>query len=161
MLKEDNKTPAPTVYLFTDGACSGNPGRGGYGVILRSGKHEKELSGGFQKTTNNRMELMAVIMGLEALKKEGCSVNITTDSKYITEAINQGWIVGWEKRGWKKIKNPDLWQRFLRAYKKHRVTFQWIKGHAGHFENERCDELAVAAANGFSLQVDEGYLKGN
>lgn len=145
--------------MFTDGACSGNPGRGGYGVILRSGTHEKELSEGFLKTTNNRMELIAVIKGLEALKFEGSEVTITSDSKYVTEAINQGWIFNWEKKNWKKVKNADLWKRFLELYRKHHVTFKWIKGHDGHFENERCDELAVNALQGFDLKADTGYVK--
>src|SRR5437762_13759498 len=111
-MSENDSKDSKTIYLFTDGACSGNPGRGGYGVILRYGNHEKELSGGFLKTTNNRMELMAVIKGLEALKENGCNVIITSDSKYITEAIDQGWIFSWEKKAWKKVKNVDLSKRF-------------------------------------------------
>lgn len=158
MKKEKPQPEAKTIYMFTDGACSGNPGRGGYGVILRYGTHEKELSEGFSKTTNNRMELMAVIKGLEALKFDGSKVIITSDSKYITEAINQGWIFAWEKKNWKKVKNADLWKRFLESYRKHDVTFQWIRGHDGHFENERCDELAVAAIQGFDLKEDTGYV---
>jgi ribonuclease HI len=156
-MNDQQTDPQKTVYIFTDGACSGNPGRGGYGVILRYGNHEKELSGGFLRTTNNRMELMAIIKGLEALKADKCNVLITSDSKYVIEAFNQGWIYGWEKRGWKKVKNPDLWKRFLELYRKHKVTFQWIRGHAGHYENERCDELAVKAAQGPQLSIDSGY----
>ena len=148
-----------TIHLFTDGACSGNPGPGGYGLILRSGSHEKELSEGFSLTTNNRMELMAVIKGLEALKYNNSHVVVVSDSKYVVDAVKQGWLFGWEKKGWKNVKNPDLWQKFLQLYRKHKVTFKWIKGHAGHLENERCDELAVMASQQPRLQKDTGYIK--
>ena len=131
--------------LFTDGAAKGNPGPGGYGTILRSGAHEKELSGGFYHTTNNRMELMAVIVGLEALKSS-CQVRVVSDSKYVVDAFNARWIEGWKRRGWAKVKNPDLWKRLLKAMEPHRVQFEWIKGHNDHPENERCDRLAVAAS---------------
>lgn len=157
--KEERKAGEETIYLFTDGACSGNPGRGGYGAILRYGKHEKELSEGFVKTTNNRMELLAVIKGLETLKFDGCQVMITSDSKYVIEAINKGWLFDWEKKRWKKVKNPDLWKRFLEVYRKHQVTFQWVRGHAGHWENERCDQLAVSAYMSSHLKEDTGYTK--
>jgi ribonuclease HI len=133
------------VDLFTDGAAKGNPGPGGYGAILRSGAHEKELSGGFYHTTNNRMELMAVIVGIEALKS-GCSVRVVSDSKYVVDAFNARWIEGWKRRGWAKVKNPDLWKRLLKAMEPHQVRFEWIKGHNDHPENERCDRLAVAAS---------------
>lgn len=133
------------VDLFTDGAAKGNPGPGGYGAILRSGAHEKELSGGFYHTTNNRMELMAVIVGIEALKS-GCSVRVVSDSKYVVDAFNARWIDGWKRRGWAKVKNPDLWKRLLKAMEPHQVRFEWIKGHNEHPENERCDRLAVAAS---------------
>ena len=133
------------VDLFTDGAAKGNPGPGGYGTILRSGDHEKELSGGFYHTTNNRMELMAVIVGLEALKSS-CQVRVVSDSKYVVDAFNARWIEGWKRRGWAKVKNPDLWKRLLKAMEPHRVQFEWIKGHNDHPENERCDRLAVAAS---------------
>ncbi|MDP4833728.1 MAG: ribonuclease HI [Schleiferiaceae bacterium] len=133
------------VDLFTDGAAKGNPGPGGYGAILRSGAHEKELSGGFYHTTNNRMELMAVIVGIEALKS-GCSVRVVSDSKYVVDAFNARWIDGWKRRGWAKVKNPDLWKRLLKAMEPHQVRFEWIKGHNDHPENERCDRLAVAAS---------------
>lgn len=133
------------VDLFTDGAAKGNPGPGGYGAILRSGTHEKELSGGFYHTTNNRMELMAVIVGIEALKS-GCSVRVVSDSKYVVDAFNARWIDGWKRRGWAKVKNPDLWKRLLKAMEPHQVRFEWIKGHNDHPENERCDRLAVAAS---------------
>ena len=126
-------------------------------VVLKSGQHYKELSQGYRKTTNNRMELLAVIVGLEAIKKEEQEVKVVSDSKYVTEAINQKWVFGWQKKGFKDKKNPDLWRRFLQIYPKHSITFEWIKGHDGHKENERCDKLAVAAATGESLLVDEGF----
>ena len=134
--------------MFTDGACSGNPGPGGYGTILRYKGHEKELSGGEANTTNNRMELTAVIVGLEALK-EPCKVTLTTDSKYVADAITKGWAESWQQNGWRKADkkpalNADLWEKLLTLLDIHDVTFVWIKGHAGHPENERCDQLAVA-----------------
>ena len=135
------------VEIFTDGACSGNPGPGGYGTILRFGGHEKELSGGDSQTTNNRMELTAAIVGLEALK-ERCDVVLYSDSKYLVDAINCGWAVRWRENGWMRTKrdkalNPDLWERLLNLLEKHQVELVWVKGHAGHPENERCDKLAV------------------
>ena len=136
------------VEIFTDGACSGNPGPGGWGAILRYGKSEKELSGGEEKTTNNRMELIAVIKALEALKFP-CTVRLVTDSKYVADGINLGWARSWQKNGWKKSDkkpalNPDLWEKLLELTEIHNVTIDWVKGHAGHPENERCDRLAVA-----------------
>ena len=136
------------VEIFTDGACSGNPGPGGYGAILRCEGREKELSGGEAHTTNNRMELTGVIEALSALKFP-CKVKLTTDSKYVVDGITKGWAVGWRKRGWKKSDgkpalNPDLWEKLLALLEVHEVEFCWIKGHAGHEENERCDRLAVA-----------------
>ena len=139
----------PPIYLYTDGAASGNPGPGGYGVVLKCGTHYKELSEGFEETTNNRMELLAVIVGLEAIKRENAEVIVYSDSTYVVKAINEGWVFGWEKKNFDKKANPDLWIRFLQIYRKHRVRFVWIKGHAGHPENERCDALAVAAASKF------------
>ena len=133
------------VDLFTDGAAKGNPGPGGYGTILRSGAHEKELSGGFYHTTNNRMELMAVIVGLETLKSS-CEVRVVSDSKYVVDAFNLRWIDGWKRRGWAKVKNPDLWKRLLKAMEPHKVRYEWVRGHNDHPENERCDRLAVAAS---------------
>lgn len=138
-----------TVYIYSDGACSGNPGPGGYGVLLRQKDKELELSGGEPETTNNRMELMGVITGLEALKKP-CKVIIQTDSKYVVDGIMKGWAKSWKKNGWvkgdkKPALNADLWDRLLNLLEKHDVEFNWIKGHAGHPENERCDKLAVAA----------------
>ena len=148
------------IRLYTDGAAQGNPGPGGYGTILKFGGHSKELSQGYRLTTNNRMELMAVIAGLEAIKKLGFPVTIYSDSKYVVEAVKQGWIWGWEKKDFKKKANPDLWKRYILLHKKYHPEFVWIKGHAGHPENERCDQLAVAAAQGYDLQVDEEYEKG-
>ncbi len=138
------------VNLYTDGACSGNPGPGGWGVILEYGTAQKELSGGEAKTTNNRMELTAAITGLEALK-EPCEVTLYTDSKYVADGIDKGWAVSWKRRGWKKADNkpalnPDLWERLLTLLEKHSVKIVWVKGHDGHEYNERCDKLAVAAA---------------
>ena len=152
----------PTIYLFTDGSSSGNPGPGGYGVILRCGSLEKEMSGGFSRTTNNRMELLAVITGLEAIRWQDATVEVYSDSSYVVKAVNEGWLANWERKGWKKVKNPDLWQRFLAVYRLHKVTFHWLKGHAGHPENERCDRLAVSAgagavAAGVELPPDEGF----
>ncbi len=145
------------VKIYTDGACSGNPGKGGYGVVLRYGNHEKRLSAGFRKTTNNRMELMAVIAGLEALQKDGLEVEVISDSRYVVDAVEKKWVMGWEKNGFKKKKNPDLWERFLRVYRRHHVQFHWIRGHAGHAFNELCDEMAVAASHQHGLPADEGY----
>lgn len=135
------------VEIFTDGACSGNPGPGGWGAILRYNGHEKELSGGEVNTTNNRMELTAVISALQSLK-EPCKVTLTTDSKYVSDGINQGWARSWQKNGWRKgdkkpALNPDLWQKLLELLEIHEVNIVWVKGHAGHPENERCDALAV------------------
>ena len=146
-----------TIFLYTDGAASPNPGPGGYGVILRCGGREKEMSGGFVFTTNNRMELLAVIVGLEAIRWKNAVVEVYSDSSYVVNAVNEGWLSGWERKGWKKVMNPDLWQRFLAVYRLHRVKFHWLKGHAGHPENERCDALAVAAAAGTGLLHDEVY----
>lgn len=145
------------IKLFTDGAAKGNPGPGGYGAILRYGQHEKELSEGFRLTTNNRMELLAVIVGLEAIKKPGIPVTVYSDSKYVVEAVKQGWIWGWEKKDFKNKANPDLWKRYIKLHHRFKPNFVWIRGHAGHPENERCDQLAVAAAEGADLEVDAGY----
>lgn len=147
--------------MFTDGASSGNPGPGGYGVVLKHNNIRKELSAGFRKTTNNRMELMAVIKGLSALKSK-CRVIIHSDSKYIVDAFQQGWIFKWAERGWMrdkrhKVENPDLWKKLFALVKEHEVEFNWVKGHNGHIENERCDILAVKASQSKNLQVDEYY----
>lgn len=155
----DNRPP---IYLYTDGASSGNPGPGGYGVILRCAGMEKEMSEGFALTTNNRMELLAVIKGLEAIRWDNAEVHVYSDSSYVVKAINEGWLEKWQRRGFARVKNPDLWMRFLSVYQKHRVAFHWIRGHAGHPENEQCDRLAVAAgagavAEGKVLPPDTGY----
>ncbi len=147
------------IEIFTDGASSGNPGPGGYGVILRSGKHYKELSEGYRKTTNNRMELMAVICGLESIKQAGQEIMIYSDSKYIIDSVEKKWVFNWLKTGFKDKKNKDLWLRFLNVYKLHQVRFTWVKGHNGHPENERCDELAVAAAQKKELLIDTVFEK--
>ncbi len=136
---------SPIVFLFADGAASGNPGPGGFGTLLRSGRHEKEMSGGFRRTTNNRMELLAVITGLEALTTKPCHVTVVSDSRYVVDAFEKNWIAGWQKRQWKNVKNPDLWKRLIAVVAQHKVSWKWIKGHAGHAENERCDQLAVQA----------------
>jgi len=145
------------IEIYTDGASSGNPGPGGYGVILRSGKHYKELSEGFRKTTNNRMELLAVIKALEALKSPGQTVVIYSDSKYVIDAIDKKWVYGWLQKGFKDKKNKDLWLRYLDVAKSHNIKFIWVRGHAGHKENERCDELAVAAYKQPNLGIDSVF----
>ena len=146
------------INLYTDGASRGNPGPGGYGVVLKCGSNYKELSGGFSKTTNNRMELLAVIVGLEAIKRPNAQINVYSDSSYVVKAVNDGWLNNWLKKGIEKQKNPDLWLRFLEIYKKHQVKFFWIKGHAGHPENERCDRLAVEASMQADLPDDLGMI---
>ena len=145
------------ITIYTDGAASGNPGPGGYGVVLISGKHRLEKSEGFKLTTNNRMELLAVITGLEALKIAGSKVVIYTDSKYVADSVEKGWVFQWEAKGFKKKKNPDLWIRFLKIYRKHKVRFVWIKGHSNNTENEVCDRLAVNAYTTGILTEDTGY----
>ena len=148
------------IEIYTDGACSGNPGPGGYGIVMKFQNQRKELSQGYRKTTNNRMELLAVIVGLETLTRDGVDVEVYSDSKYVVEAVAQRWVFGWEKIGFKKKKNPDLWMRFLKIYRKHNVRMHWIRGHNDHPYNERCDRLATAAADGYDLLVDEGYENG-
>lgn len=146
------------VNIYTDGASRGNPGKGGYGIILQYDKHYKELSGGYRLTTNNRMELLACIVALEALKKTNLTVSIFTDSKYVVDTINLKWIFAWLKKpDFAKKKNKDLWLRFISVYKKHEVKLIWIKGHNQHPQNERCDELATQAADGQNLMIDEVY----
>lgn len=147
------------ITIYTDGAASGNPGPGGYGIVLISGTHRKELAQGYQCTTNNRMELLAVIVALETLKHKGNNVTIYTDSKYVVDAVEKKWVFDWEKKDFKKKKNPDLWKRFLAIYRKHNVNFIWIKGHNQNKENERCDKLAVKASKSKYLLVDEEYVK--
>lgn len=145
------------IRIYTDGAAQGNPGPGGYGTILKFNHAEKELSEGFRLTTNNRMELLAVIKGLEAIKKEGIPVTIYSDSKYVVEAVEKGWLWNWQKKNFKDKANPDLWLRYIPLHQKFKPRFVWIKGHAGHPENERCDLLAVQAASEKKLLVDEEY----
>ena len=148
---------ADPIIIYTDGAASGNPGPGGFGVVLKAGVYRKELMAGFRKTTNNRMELLAVIVGLEALKQPGWQVVVYSDSLYVVDAVEKGWVFGWEKKGFKDKKNPDLWKRFLAIYRQHQVKFVWVKGHADIPENERCDQLAVQAYKSENLQVDFYY----
>jgi ribonuclease HI len=149
------------VIIYTDGACSGNPGPGGYGVVLMSGNHRKEISEGFRLTTNNRMELLAVIKGLEALKKHDTRVKLFTDSQYVSNAVNKGWVFDWERKHFKKKKNQDLWIRFLELFRQHNVTLFWLKGHNNDTENERCDILAVNASKEPVLSEDTGYIPEN
>ncbi len=145
------------IIIYTDGAARGNPGPGGYGVVMKYGSHRKELAQGYQLTTNNRMELLAVIVALEQLKYDDSEVTVYSDSRYVCEAVNQGWLFDWERKGFKKKKNPDLWRRFLKSYRKHRVKLVWVKGHSHIPENERCDQLAVEASNQAHLPADDGY----
>jgi ribonuclease HI len=149
---------AGEITIYTDGAASGNPGKGGYGVVLISGRHRLEKSEGFRLTTNNRMELLAVIAGLEALKIPGSRVVIYTDSRYVADSVEKGWVFQWESKAFKKKKNPDLWIRFLKLYRKHKARFVWIKGHASNPENELCDRLAVEAYRKDKLSEDSGYM---
>jgi ribonuclease HI len=153
-----------TVAIYTDGSCLGNPGPGGYGVVLRYQQHQKEMSAGYQQTTNNRMELLAAIVGLESLKQP-CDVDLTTDSQYVRLGITQ-WLANWKKNNWKTsqkepVKNQDLWRRLDAACQGHKVNWHWVKGHAGHPENERCDELARVAATHQATEVDEGFQPSN
>lgn len=145
------------VTVYTDGAALGNPGPGGYGVVMRYGQYVRELSAGYRRTTNNRMELLAVIKALEALKKPNLEVHIYTDSRYVQQAVEKRWVFGWEKKGFKDKKNPDLWRQFLRLYRQHHVRLHWVKGHAGNPDNERCDELATTAARDMPALIDEAY----
>ena len=146
------------VTIYTDGAASGNPGPGGYGVVLESSAgHRKELSGGYRKTTNNRMELLAVIVGLRELKSTEVAVTVVSDSKYVVDAINKGWLRSWVKKGFKDKKNPDLWRLMIPLLDKYNPTFQWVKGHNNHPQNERCDALAVQASKQPNLPADTGY----
>lgn len=145
------------ITIYTDGSALGNPGAGGYGVVMICGEYRKELSQGFRLTTNNRMELMAVIVGLESLKREGERVTVYSDSKYVVDAVSKGWLENWVRINFKDKKNPDLWMRFLKIYRKHEVRFVWVKGHADNPLNNRCDELAVAAARSGNHEEDFGY----
>ncbi len=151
------------IEAFTDGSCLGNPGAGGWASIVRYKEHEKILSGGYKRTTNNRMELIAVIEALKLLI-EPCVVTVYSDSSYVCDSVKKGWLTSWQKKNWinsakKPVKNRDLWEEMVPLLKKHKVTMQWIRGHDGHVENERCDELARAAASGSSLQEDSGFIE--
>ncbi|MCD6543110.1 MAG: ribonuclease HI [Flavobacteriaceae bacterium] len=147
------------VHIYTDGACGGNPGKGGYGIVMEwvGRPYKKEFLQGYRKTTNNRMELLAVIVALEQLKMDGLEILIISDSKYVIDSVVKGWVYNWVKKGFKDKKNPDLWKRFLKVYKKHHVKFEWVKGHSNHPQNERCDRLAVTASKKNDLLIDEGY----
>ena len=146
-----------SITIYTDGAAQGNPGNGGYGAVLISGLHRKELSQGYRLTTNNRMELLSVIVALETIKNPGSLITVYSDSKYVVDSVDKGWVFGWVKKGFKDKKNVDLWKRFLLIYPKHKIKFVWVKGHASNIENNRCDELAVAAAKSGNLLIDMGY----
>lgn len=148
-----------SIIVYTDGAAKGNPGKGGYGVVLLSGNHRKELSQGFRLTTNNRMELLAVIVALEAIKTSGVKTVVYSDSKYVVDSIEKNWVFRWKKNNFKNKKNQDLWTRLLAVYKKEFVSFVWVKGHANNIENERCDFLAVQASEGGPLEIDHWYEK--
>lgn len=145
------------ITIYTDGACRGNPGKGGYGIVMISGKHRKEISQGFRLTTNNRMELQSVIVALETIKIKNASVTVYSDSKYVVDAIEKGWLNDWVRKRFKKTKNKDLWLRFMEIYPIHQIKFIWIKGHANNLENERCDVLAVEACSCSDLLIDEEY----
>jgi ribonuclease HI len=146
-----------SIIIYTDGSAKGNPGNGGYGIVMMSGSYRRELNQGFRLTTNNRMELLAVIIALENIKKEGSATTVYSDSKYVTDAVEKKWVFGWEKKNFNKKKNPDLWIRFLKIYRKQKVSFVWVKGHANNKENERCDLLAVQAAESKDLIIDNWY----
>ncbi len=148
---------SPNIIIYTDGAAKGNPGPGGYGIVMMHKDNRKEMFQGFRMTTNNRMELLAVIVALETLKIENSNVTIYTDSRYVSDSVEKGWVFQWEAKNFKKKKNPDLWKRFLEIYPKHKVKFIWVKGHSNNPENERCDELAVKGATSNNLLIDEVY----
>ena len=145
------------IYIYTDGAASGNPGPGGYGIVMVAGKHRKELAEGYRLTTNNRMELLAVIVALEQIKMVDSDVLVISDSKYVVDSVEKGWVFNWIKKGFKGKKNSDLWRRFLKIYPKHKVKFEWVKGHNNNPENERCDALAVDAYHKENLLFDKAY----
>ena len=146
-----------SIIIYTDGSAKGNPGNGGYGIVMMSGSYRKELKQGFKLTTNNRMELLAVIIALESVKKENSEITIYSDSKYVIDSVEKKWVFGWEKKNFNKKKNPDLWIRFLKIYRMQKVSFVWVKGHSNNKENERCDVLAVQAAESKNLLTDQWY----
>ena len=145
------------INIYTDGSSKGNPGPGGYGIVMTYGNYRKEFSEGFRNTTNNRMELLSVIIALESLKKTDIPIRIVSDSKYVVDAVEKGWVWNWQKKGFAGKANPDLWRRYIPLHRKYKPKFQWVKGHAGHPENERCDRLAVTAAEGSDLQIDQYF----
>jgi len=145
------------VKIYTDGSAKGNPGKGGYGIVIKNKDDYLEISNGYRLTTNNRMELLAVIVALEKLENTNEEIIITSDSKYVIDAVTKGWVFNWQRKGFKKKKNPDLWKRFLKEYHKYKIKFVWVPGHSGHIENERCDELAVNASIHEELEVDEYF----
>jgi ribonuclease HI len=145
------------IDIYTDGSARGNPGPGGYGIVMISGNYRKELAQGFRLTTNNRMELLAVIVALEQIKDKGQEVLVTSDSKYVVDSVEKGWVFNWVKKSFKDKKNPDLWKRFLKIYSCHKVKFKWVKGHNNHIENEKCDSLAVQASQRDDLPADLAY----
>ena len=147
------------ISIYTDGSSKGNPGKGGYGIVMKTPKYRKELSAGFRLTTNNRMELLSIIVALESLKIAGSNVNVFSDSKYVVDSVEKKWLFKWEKNQFKKIKNADLWRRFLIIYRQHFVTFFWVKGHSDNSENNRCDYLAVRASEKSDLLIDCWYEK--
>jgi len=147
------------IKIYTDGSAKGNPGKGGYGIVMLFQEHRKEISEGFRLTTNNRMELLAVIVGLESIKKLNEKIVVISDSRYVVDAVEKGWVFSWEKNNFNKKKNPDLWIRFLKIYRKHLVSFTWVKGHANNVENERCDLLAVQSSEKSNLKIDTWYEK--
>jgi ribonuclease HI len=149
---------AKEIVIYTDGSARGNPGPGGLGVVMMYGNYRKELSEGYKLTTNNRMELLAVIRGLETLKRDDVKIKIYTDSRYVSDAVNKGWLFNWEAKRFNKKKNPDLWKQFLPLYRKFSISFIWVKGHANIPENERCDQLAVEASHDRELLEDSGYV---
>ena len=145
------------IEIYTDGSAKGNPGKGGYGIVIKNKDNYLEISNGYRLTTNNRMELLAVIVALEKLKNTNEDIIITSDSKYVIDAVTKGWVFNWQRKGFKKKKNPDLWKRFLKVHHKYKIKFVWVPGHSGHIENERCDELAVNASIHEELEVDEYF----
>tara|TARA_B100000427_G_C15250581_1_gene481991 strand:+ start:216 stop:695 length:480 start_codon:yes stop_codon:yes gene_type:complete len=145
------------IKIYTDGSSKGNPGKGGYGIVIKHNDSYTEISQGYRMTTNNRMELLAIIIALEKIEKTTKKVIVTSDSKYVIDAVTKGWVFNWEKKGFKKKKNPDLWKRFLKIFPKNKIVFKWVPGHSGHLENERCDELAVNSSTYNELEVDEYF----
>lgn len=149
------------IEIYTDGSAKGNPGNGGYGIVLRFGENQKEISQGYRHTTNNRMELLAIIVALESLKTNSIPIDLYSDSKYVLDSITKGWVFQWEKKNFKKKKNEDLWRRYLKLHPKFQINFHWVKGHSGHPENERCDFLAVKAAENKKAHLVDDFFEAN